>query len=155
MNIEGQVKTTKRAAHPPPLAIPPFEIPEGIRQLAASNVGQMKDSCERMIVSGEALAQAFERACSVMTRSTTGWAAKIVEAYRTNAVEAFDFTADLLAAKTLSEWVDVTASHTRKQFDAIAAQSRDFWSFGQRLVAETAKPISSELSKTFEVGAAS
>lgn len=155
MNIEGHAKSTKRAAQGPPLGIPPLEIPEGIRELAASSVGQMKESCKRMIGTSEALTEAFERACSIVVRSNVDWAAKVVDAVRINTTEAFDFTTDLLAAKTVSEMVDVTTSHMRKQLDAVSAQSRDFWSLGQRLVAETAKPISSELTKSFEVGAAS
>lgn len=155
MNMEGQVKSAKRTAQASPLALPTLEIPEGVRHLAASNVAHMRESCERMIGNSEAFTEAFERTCALASKSGVDWATKVLDAFRANVSEAFDFAADLMAAKTVSEMVDVTATHTRKQLDAATDQGREIWAAGQRMFADAAKPISSEWTKSFEVGAAS
>jgi hypothetical protein len=66
-----------------------------------------------------------------------------------NTNAAFDYAGELLAAKTLSEVIELSSTHARKQFEALTAQSKDLGALAQKVATETAEPIKSGMNKAF------
>jgi hypothetical protein len=56
----------------------------------------------------------------------------------------------VLGAKSLTEAIDVSTTHARKQFDALAAQTKELSALAQKLTTDAAKPVQSGLSKAFK-----
>jgi hypothetical protein len=68
---------------------------------------------------------------------------------RVNTNAAFDFAGEVMAAKTLSEVVELTSAHARKQFEALTQQSKELNALAQKVATETAEPIKSGVNKAF------
>jgi hypothetical protein len=70
---------------------------------------------------------------------------------RSNTNAAFDFAGEITAAMTLSEVVQLTSAHARKQFEVLTAQSKELSALAQKVATETAEPIKSGMNKAFSV----
>ena len=66
---------------------------------------------------------------------------KVIETARVNTNSAFDFAGVLLTAKSLSEVVELSTSHARKQFETLTAQSKELTALAQKVASETAEPL--------------
>ncbi|MDO8535064.1 MAG: phasin family protein [Xanthobacteraceae bacterium] len=75
---------------------------------------------------------------------------KALEALRVNVNSGFDYARGLLATKSLSEAVELSASHVRKQFDALSGQAKELSALAQKVAADASEPIKSGVSKTFK-----
>jgi hypothetical protein len=73
----------------------------------------------------------------------------VIEVARVNTNAAFDFAGEVMAAKTLSEVVELTSAHARKQFEALTQQSKELNALAQKVATETAEPIKSGVNKAF------
>jgi hypothetical protein len=49
----------------------------------------------------------------------------VIEATRVNTNSAFDFCTELMTVKSFSEVIELSTAHSRKQFEAVAAQTRN------------------------------
>ena len=75
---------------------------------------------------------------------------KALDATQANSDASFAFAKDLFGAKTLSEVIELQSTFARKQFDAFAAQFKEFQSLTEKLVTETTKPVTDQVEKTFK-----
>ena len=71
----------------------------------------------------------------------------MIEAARVNTNAAFDFAGELMAAKTLSEVVELSSTHARKQFEALTEQSKELSALAQKVATETAEPIKTGMTR--------
>jgi phasin family protein len=74
---------------------------------------------------------------------------KLIEISRTNTAAAIDFVADLLASKSASDVLTLSATQARKAFDSASSQNRELWDMAQRLATETSEPIRRHAGKVF------
>jgi phasin family protein len=74
---------------------------------------------------------------------------KVIEVARVNTNAAFDFANKLLAAKTLSEVVELSSAHLRKQFETLTEQGKELSALAQKVATEAAEPIKSGVTKAF------
>ena len=61
---------------------------------------------------------------------------KVIEAARVNTNAAFDFAGELITAKTLSEVIELSSAHARKQFEAFTEQSKELSALVQKVATE-------------------
>jgi phasin len=73
----------------------------------------------------------------------------VIEAARTNANAAFDFAGELLTAKTLSEVIELSSAHARKQFETLTAQGKELSALAQKVATDTCEPIKTGMNKAF------
>ena len=69
---------------------------------------------------------------------------------RANTNASFDMAAQLMTVKSLSEAVEVSTSHARKQFDAMNAQTKELSALAQKVATETCEPIKDSVTSVFE-----
>jgi phasin len=154
-----KAKASKPAAGPfdmpkfemPKFEIPNVEMPAAFREFAERGVAQAKDTYEKMKAAAEEATDVLETTYSTASKGASDYGLKVIEAARANTNSAFDFAGELLAAKTISEVVELYSAHARKQFEAMTAQSKELGALAQKLATETTEPLKSGMSKVFKV----
>src|ERR1700674_5772984 len=133
----------------PKFDMPKVEMPAAFREFAERGVAQAKDTYEKMKAAAEEATDVLESTYSTATKGASDYGLKVIEVARTNTNAAFDFAGEIMAAKTLSEVVELTSAHARKQFEALTAQSKELSALAQKVATETAEPIKSGMNKAF------
>jgi len=137
----------------PKFELPKMEVPTAFRELAERGVTQARDGYEKMKAATEDATDIIEDTYASASKGMTDYTLKTIEIARANTNATFDFAAQLVSAKSLSEAVELTGSHTRKQFDAMMAYNKELAALTQRVATETAEPFKSGVSKMFRLGA--
>ncbi len=153
----SKVKTTKPATgvfempkfEMPKFDIPQVEMPAAFREFAERGVAQAKDTYEKMKAAAEEATDVLETTYSTATKGASDYGLKVIEVARANTNAAFDFAGEIMAAKTLSEVVELTSAHARKQFESLSLQSKELGALAQKVATETAEPIKSGMNKAF------
>ena len=133
----------------PKFDIPKVEMPAAFREFAERGVAQAKDTYEKMKAAAEEATDVLETTYSTATKGASDYGLKVIEVARANTNAAFDFAGEIMAAKTLSEVVELTSAHARKQFEALTQQSKELGALAQKVATETAEPIKTGINKAF------
>ncbi len=146
-------ETPRKAARPAPA--PAFDpgttaMPEMIRAMAEQGVEQAKDTYARLKSAAEETTDLVEDAYLNANKGATEFNLKAIEALRANVNTGFDYARGMLATKSLSEAVELSASHVRQQFDTLTAQTKELSSLAQKVAKEAAGPITAGVAKTFK-----
>ena len=152
-----KVKTSKATTSPfdmpkfemPKFDIPKVEMPAAFREMAERGVAQAKDTYEKMKAAAEEATDVLETTYSTASKGASDIGLKVIEQARANTNAAFDFAGEIMAAKTLSEVVELTSAHARKQFEALSAQTKDLGALAQKVATETAEPMKAGVTKAF------
>jgi phasin len=137
----------------PKFEVPKIEVPAAFRELAERSVTQARDGYERMKAVAEDATDVLEDTYASASKGAADYTLKSLEIARANTNAAFDFATELLTVKSLSDAIELTSTHTRKQFDAFVAQSKELTAIAQRVATETSEPLKSGVSKAFKVAA--
>src|SRR5271170_5949318 len=133
----------------PKFDIPKVEMPAAFREMAERGVAQARDAYEKMKAAAEEATDVLETTYSTASKGASDYGLKVIEVAYANTNATFDFAGEVMAAKTLSEVVELTSAHARKQFEALTAQSKDLGTLAQKVATETAEPIKSGMNKAF------
>lgn len=140
--------TQKQFAEFPKLAeFPKFEIPAAYRELAEKGLAQAKQNYERLRTASEEAGDLVETTYNTALRGVSEYGLKVIEAFRANANAQFDYARDLLGAKSVSEVVELSSAHTRKQFETVAAQSKELATLAQKISTEATEPMKAGFDK--------
>ena len=101
-------------------------------------VGQMAETMSAGTAEASAVIQ---DACSTAARAALDCTAKVLELARVNSNAAFDHAGELLAAKSPTEWLELSTAHARKQFEMLSAQSQELTALSQKVMLEAAQPL--------------
>src|SRR5215218_2401873 len=135
----------------PKFEVPKMEVPAAFREPAERSVTQARDGYEKMKAVAEDATDVLEDTYATASKGTTDYTLKTIEIARANTNAMFDFASQLMAVKSFSEAVELTSTHTRKQFDAFIEQSKELTALAQRVATETSEPIKSGVSKVFKI----
>jgi hypothetical protein len=97
----------------------------------------------------------FEQTCVTFATTVSEWGTKIADAMTISTNNAFQFAGELAAARS---WPDVIAAYTsqaRKQFETMAAMTRDLTELNRKLATDVLTPITSGLPELLNTIAAS
>lgn len=129
---------------------PRLETPAAIREFAERGISQAKENYEKMKTAAEEATSYFESTYTTASKGAADYGLKLIETARANTNAAFDYTSELLGARSLSEVVELSTAHARKQFDALQAQARELTSLAQRIVTDTTEPIKEGVSRAMK-----
>src|SRR5580698_2733064 len=115
----------------PKFDMPKVEMPAAFRELAERGVAQAKDTYEKMKAAAEEATDVLETTYSTAAKGASEYGLKVIETTRVNTNAAFDFAGELITAKSLSEWIELSSAHARKQFEAFTAQSKELSALAQ------------------------
>jgi phasin len=133
----------------PKFEIPKVEMPAAFREFAERGVAQAKDTYEKMKAVAEEATDVLETTYSTASKGASDYGMKVIEAARMNTNAALDFAGELITAKTLSEVIELSSTHARKQFEALTQQSKEFGTLAQKIATDTAEPIKNGMNKAF------
>jgi phasin len=124
-----------------------IETPAAFRDIAEKSLSNAKDHYEKMKSAAEEATGVLEETYATATKGASNYSLKVLEVARTNTNAAFDFASELFAAKSLSEVVELSTAHARKQFETAAAQTKELAALAQKVATEAAEPIKDGMTK--------
>jgi phasin len=128
----------------------PFEVPEQMRAFAEKGVSQARDSYAKFKDVAESHNSTMEAVFSNASKGVSEYSAKMMEIIKANTSASLDFAQELVSVKTPSEALELWTAHGKKQFEALAAYSKELAELSQKVAAETAEPIKANASKLFK-----
>jgi len=131
----------------PSFDLPKIEIPPVLRELAEKSVSQAKETYEKLKSAAEEATDVLEETCANASKGVSDYNLKLIEAARENTNAAFDFAAEIMTAKSLSDFVELSTRHTRKQYEAVTAQTKELAAIAQKAAVETSEPLKESLGK--------
>ena len=134
----------------PSSGMPKLEIPAGFREIAEKGVSQAKETYEKMKSVTDEATDVIEDTFATASKGASEFGLKLIEAARQNTNAAFDFATQLMTVKSLSEAVELSTAQARKQYEALAAQSKELAAIAQKVAADTAEPVKESLGKVFK-----
>ena len=133
----------------PSFDMPKFEVPAGFREAAEKGVAQAKEGWEKMKSATEEATGVLETSYTTATKGVSEYGLKVMDIARTNTNAAFDFATHLATAKTVTDLVEVSTAHARKQFEAVSAQTKELTSFAQKVATDTVEPLKTGITSAF------
>ena len=134
----------------PKFDMPKVEMPAAFRELAERGVAQAKDTYEKMKAAAEEATDVLETTYSTASKGASDYGLKMIEAARANTNAAFDFATQLMTVKSLSEMVELSTAHTRKQFETFTGQSKELAAIAQKVATESVEPVKESWGKAFK-----
>jgi phasin len=134
----------------PKFEVPKMEVPAAFREFAEKSVTQAKDSWEKMKAATEEATDLIENSYATASKGAADYGLKMIEAARANTNATFDYATELMTVKSLSEAVELSTAHMRKQYEAMTGQAKDLTALAQKVATETAEPIKQGLTNTFK-----
>jgi len=134
----------------PSFEISKMEVPQAFREFAEKGVSQAKETYEKMRAAAEEATDLLEGTYATAAKGASDYGIKCIEAARENANAAFDLAARMMTVKSLSEVVEISTAHTRKQFETLTAQSKELATIAQRVAADTVEPVKESVGKAFK-----
>jgi len=157
---ETTTKSKSKAAAPaafempkfelPNFEIPKMEIPAAFREIAEKSVSQAKETYEKMKSAAEEATDVLEDTYATASKGAADYGLKWIEAARENTNASFDFATKLMTVKSLSEMVELSTAHARKQFETVSAQTKELAALAQKVATETAEPVKESVTKAFK-----
>jgi phasin len=127
----------------PKFEMPTVEMPTAFREFVEHGLIQTRDTYERIKAASEEATGVLEATYSTATKGALEYGLKIIEATLANTNAAFDYAIELTSAKTLSEVIELSNAHARKQFETLMQQSKELSALTQKVADEVREPIAS------------
>ncbi len=134
----------------PSFDMPKLEVPAAFREIAEKSVSQAKDTWEKMKAATEEATDVLETSYATASKGASDYGMKMIDLARINTNAAFDFATQLLAAKSVSEVVELSSSHARQQFETATAQAKELTALAQKVTTEAAEPIKAGMTSAFK-----
>ena len=134
----------------PGFDLPKFEVPAAFREAAEKGVAQAKEGWEKMKSATEEATEVLEESYTTATKGASAYGLKVIDAARSNTNAAFDFATEIATAKSLSELVELSTAHARKQFETVSAQTKELTSLAQKVTADTVEPFKTGFTSAFK-----
>lgn len=96
---------------------------------------------EKAKVAGEQATELVKNTCATAAKGAADYNLKIVEIACTNIKAAFEYGEALMRVKSPSEFVALSATHARKQFDTMIAQTSELTALAQKVTTEATQPL--------------
>jgi phasin len=130
--------------------MPLFAMPGIFRGIAEQGVVRARDNCEKIKSASVEIVDILGEACSTNAKGGADYGLRVIEISGVNTNSAFDFLTHLMDTKSLSEIIKLSATQSRKNFEATSAQNRELWELAQKVATETAEPIKKSFTRVLQ-----
>jgi phasin len=134
----------------PNFEMPKMEVPAAFREFAEKGVSQAKEGYEKIKAASEEATDLLEETYSTASKGSSDYGLKLIEVTRANTNAYFDFASQLFGVKSVSEMVELSTAHARKQFETMTAQSKELTALAQKVATDTAEPIKAGVGKALK-----
>jgi phasin len=129
--------------------MPKMEVPAEFREMIDKGVAHARDTYAKAKVASEEAADLLENTYTTVAKGAANYNLKVIEIARTNTRAAFDYAHELLGVKSASEFIELSTTQMRKQFDIASAQNRELCALAQEVATKAVEPIKTGVSKAF------
>jgi phasin len=127
--------------------VPLFAMPGMFRGIAEQGVVRARDNCEKIKAASGEIAAIIRETYKTNARGAADYGVKVIEISGANTNPAFDFLTTLMNTKSLSEIIQLSATQSRKNFEATSEQNRELWELALKVATETAEPVKKSLTR--------
>jgi phasin len=122
---------------------------EAFRETAESSIAQAKGTYEKAIVAGERATDLLKDTYAIAAKGTADYNLKIIEIACTNTNTAFEYAKELMGVKSPSEFVALSTTHARRQFNTMIAQTKELTELAQKVTTEATQPLKASVATAF------
>jgi phasin len=135
MNAPNRTTTTKSAG------------PQVLREAAEAGAAQTKQAFDKMNTATTDAAALMKDNYATALRRAQDYNAKVIEFAQKNTEAAFEFARELSRVKSPTEFVELSTSHSRKQFETLTEQTRELATLVQQAALTTVERVEKEVSQ--------
>ena len=114
---------------------PQFEIPESVRELAQTNVEQVRSAYGQFMDMARQAQELVAKSQGAMAASAIEIQSRAMRFAQQNIEANFTFASDIARARDLKEYLEIQSRYTQKQIQTYAQQAQELG----RLIAEAAQ----------------
>jgi phasin len=130
----------------------PSDAPQAFREVAEKSTAQAKENFEKLSAASGEAAEAMKTTYLTAMKGAQNYSAKVIEFAQANADATFTFAKELPRVKSPSEFMTVSAEHTRAQFEVLTQQAKELAELAQKVSVECAEPLKAGVAKAFNQG---
>jgi len=123
------------------------------KRLGEKGLADIQDASEKLTAAAAQTTKLMENTCAAAAKGIKAYNLKALEFAKVNSDTAFHYAQQLMSAKTPSEMLELWTANARKQFEVLTEQTKQLSMLGQRVVTETAEPLTSGTTKAFNQAA--
>ena len=91
--------------------------------------------------------------CTTAAKGAQDYNNKVVAFAQANTNSAFDFLQRLSGVKTPSEFMELSTTHARKQFEVLTEQAKELAALAQKVTTATTEPLKAGVTKALNTAA--
>jgi phasin len=147
-------KTTKANPVASPFGLSKFEmakmdVPAEFREMTNKGLAHARDAFVKAKVASEEATDLLQNTYMTVATGATNYNLNVIAIARTNTRAAFDCAHELLSAKSLPEFVELSTAHARKQFETVTEQGKELTAIAQKVATDTVEPLKTGVTKAF------
>lgn len=119
------------------------------REFAQQGADFTKDVSERTAATAQQTGKAFEQAYSTVAKGAAEFNAEWIEMLRVNINSHLDFAHQLTGVKSPSEYLELSAAHTRNQFEVCTKQAQHLAGLAQKVTTDAIQPLQTGVANAF------
>jgi phasin len=112
-----------------------------LREATETASAQTKQAFEKLSDTTADATALIKDSYSTAVRRTQDYNAKFLEFAQANTEATFQFFQQLSGVKSPTEFVELSTSHSRKQFEALTEQARELTTLAQKVVSATTERV--------------
>lgn len=126
---------------------------QAVKDFAQQGANYGKELAEKSGAAAQEAGQSFQRSYEKASGEVADFRAQWIEMLRENANASFDFAQKLVAARSPSEVLELSAAHTRRQFETFLQQSQQLTDLAQKAATGAVKPMQDGMKRAFDKAA--
>jgi phasin len=120
-----------------------------VRKLAEQNTAQAKHAFAKASAAGEEATRRIEDTYATTTQAAMDFHRKVLTIAQANVDAAFECAQQLVGVTSPSEFIEVTTSHARQQWQAMNEQTMELSTLARKAAADSIKPLTSGFAGAF------
>ena len=126
---------------------------QAAKDFAQQGADYSKNLAEKSEAVAGAATKSLQQTYSTVASGAADFNAQWIEMVRTNTNASLDFARELIAAKSPSEFLELSTAHTRKQFETFAQQAQQLAGLAQKATTDAIKPMQENMKSVFDKAA--
>jgi phasin len=120
--------------------------PQALREVAEAGAAQTKQAFDKMSAATTDATALMKDSYTTAMRRAQDYNVKVIEFAQKNTEAAFEFARELSNVKSPAEFLELSTSHSRKQFETLTEQARELATLAQKAAMATAERVEKDLS---------
>lgn len=120
---------------------------QAVKDFVQQGADYSKNVVEKSEAVAEATSKSAQRTYSAVASDAADFNAQWIEMVRANTNASLDYARQVIAAKSPTEFFELSAAHTQKQLEAFAQQAQQLAGLAQKATADAVKPMQKAFNK--------